>query len=132
MDFKLEVGLAGEITAEVRPEHTAQSLGSGGVAVLATPMLVALMEGAAKDAVQPDLPEGWTTVGTRVDISHLAATPVGMKVTARAELTEVDGRRLVFTVEAQDELEKVGQGLHERFIINTERFESRTRAKAGQ
>ncbi len=131
MEFKLELGLAEEMTAEVRPEHTAESLGSGGVAVLATPMLVALMEGAAKDTVQPGLPAGWTTVGTRVDISHLAATPVGMKVTARAVLKEIEGRRLVFTVEAYDDQEKVGQGSHERFIINTERFESKARAKAG-
>ena len=100
--------------------------------MLATPMLVALLEGAAKDSVQPSLPEGWTTVGTRVDIRHLAATPVGMKVTARAILTEVDRRRLVFTVEAYDEREKVGEGLHERFIINTERFESKARMKSEQ
>ena len=132
MEFKLETGLSGEMTVAVKPEHTAQSLGSGGVAVLATPMLVALIEGAAKDAVQPSLPEGWTTVGTRVNIEHLAATPVGMKVTARARLTEVDGRRLVFAVEAYDEQEKVGQGQHERFIVNSERFESKARAKSGQ
>lgn len=120
------------MTVEVKPEYTAKSLGSGGVDVLATPMLVALMEGAARDAVQASLPTGWTTVGTRVNIEHLAATPVGMKVTARARLTQVEGRRLVFDVEAYDEGEKVGQGQHERFIVISERFESKARAKAGQ
>ena len=132
MEFKLESGLCREMTAVVKQEHTAQSLGSGGVAVLATPMLVALIEGAAKDSVQSSLPDGWTTVGTRVNIEHLAATPVGMKVTARACLTEVDGRRLVFSVEAYDDKEKVGQGQHERFIVSSERFESKAQAKAGQ
>jgi fluoroacetyl-CoA thioesterase len=130
--FDLEVGLTGEMVAEVQPEHTARSLGSGGVDVLATPMLVALMEGAAKDTVQPGLPEGWTTVGTRVDICHLAATPVGMKVSAKATLSEVDGRRLVFTVEAHDDHEKIGEGSHERFIVSTERFENKARSKAGK
>ncbi|HKM39463.1 MAG TPA: thioesterase family protein [bacterium] len=130
MEFALEPGLAHEVTEEVKAAHTAASFGSGGVGVLATPMLVALLEGAAMNAVQPDLPSGWTTVGTRVDISHLAATPVGMKVTGRAELVEVKGRRLVFAVEAHDEQDKVGQGRHERFIVNTERFEGQARAKA--
>ncbi|MGI6129800.1 MAG: thioesterase family protein [bacterium] len=131
VEFNLETGLCKEMTVTVAPEHTAKSLGSGGVEVLSTPMLIALMEGAAQDALQARLPEGWTTVGTRVDIEHLAATPVGMAVTARARLIEVAGRRLVFAVEAHDEQEQVGRGQHERFIVNASRFESKTRAKAG-
>ncbi|MDK2883131.1 MAG: hypothetical protein PWP58_1467 [Bacillota bacterium] len=129
MEFDLKPGLTAELSIVVNSEHTAAHLGSGGVAVLATPMLIAIMEGASRNAVQPHLPEGWTTVGTLVNIRHLAATPVGMRVTARSTLTEVDGRRLVFAVEAYDEKEKVGEGLHERFIVNNERFLSKTHAK---
>ncbi|MGI6605159.1 MAG: thioesterase family protein [Firmicutes bacterium] len=129
MDFNLSPGLSAELTREVTPEYTAAHLGSGGVEVLATPMMIALMEGAARNAVQPSLPEGWTTVGTVVNIRHLAPTPVGMTVTARAKLNEVDGRRLVFAVEVYDEVKKVGEGMHERFIINTERFHSKLEAK---
>lgn len=129
MEFNLKPGLQAEHTIEVRPEHAADHLGSGGVPVLATPMLVAFLERASRDAVQPHLPAGWTTVGTLVNIRHLAATPVGLKVTARSTLTEVDGRRLVFAVEAYDEKEKVSEGVHERFIINAERFLSKVAAK---
>ena len=130
MEFALEPGLSYEVTERVRSEHTAASFGSGGVKVLATPMLVALLEGAAMNAVQTSLPAGWTTVGTKVEISHLAATPVGMQISGQAELVEVEGRRLVFAVEAHDEQEKVGQGRHERFIVNRDRFEQRARTKA--
>ncbi|NMA55295.1 MAG: thioesterase family protein [Firmicutes bacterium] len=130
MQFTLEPGLTKEITEIVKPKHTASSLGSGGVEVLATPMLIALLEGAAMEAVQPHLPAQWTTVGTRVNIGHLAATPVGMQVTARAVLTKIDGRRLVFSVEAHDQQEKVAQGEHERFIVHLERFIQQAQAKA--
>ncbi|BCV23403.1 thioesterase family protein [Gelria sp. Kuro-4] len=129
MEFKLQPGLKAEFTAEVKAEHTAAHLGSGGVPVLATPILIAFLERASREAVQPELPEGWTTVGTLVNIRHLAATPVGLKLTARSTLTEVDGRRLVFAVEAYDDKEKVGEGVHERFIIDTERFLGRVEAK---
>lgn len=129
MEFNLKPGLAAELSTEVKPEHTAAHLGSGGVPVLATPMMIAFMEGAARNAVQPELPEGWTTVGTLVNVRHLAATPVGMRITARATLTEVEGRRLVFAVEVHDEKEKVGEGLHERFIINSDRFVSKVTGK---
>ncbi|WP_176229780.1 thioesterase family protein [Candidatus Hakubella thermalkaliphila] len=100
-------------------------VGSGSVPVFATPMLVALMESAAIDALRDKLPSGQSTVGTKVEIVHTAATPLGMTVTAWAELVEVDGRRLVFTVSAQDEAGPVGEGRHERFTIDLEKFMSR-------
>lgn len=126
---QLKPGIKGELKLKVEFEHTAAKFGSGFVEVLSTPMLVAIMEGAAKNCVQDYLPDGQTTVGTRVDIKHLAATPIGMEATAKAELIEVDGRRLVFKVEAYDEKEKIGEGSHERFIIDVEKFMKKNRAK---
>ncbi len=127
----LEPGLKGEITLVVEEQHTAAAYGSGLVPVLSTPHLVALLESAAKEAVQPYLKEGQSTVGTLVQVRHLAATPVGMQVRACAELLEVDGRRLRFRVEAWDEREKIGEGEHERFIIDWERFMARVAQKRG-
>lgn len=121
----LEKGLRGETKAVVAAGNTAKEVGSGSVAVFATPMLVALMESAAISALRDKLPAGQTTVGTKVEISHTAATPLGMTVTAQAELIEVEGRRLVFTVVAQDEAGLVGEGRHERFIVDMEKFISR-------
>ncbi|WP_176226932.1 thioesterase family protein [Candidatus Hakubella thermalkaliphila] len=121
----LEKGLRGEAKMEVVAGNTASEVGSGSVPVFATPMLVALMESAAIDALRDKLPAGQSTVGTKVEIVHTAATPLGMTVTARAELVEVDGRRLVFTVSAQDEAGPVGEGRHERFTIDLEKFMSR-------
>ncbi|MFZ5817866.1 MAG: thioesterase family protein [Bacillota bacterium] len=126
----LTPGLAGEVTTTVTPESTAAAVGSGGVEVFATPMMVGLMEMAALRAVQPYLAEGETTVGTLVNVKHLAATPLGMKVRAIARLEEVDGRRLRFTVEAFDEREKIGEGSHERFIVQLQKFLDRTAKKA--
>jgi len=126
---KFEPGLVGEATLVVTAEHTAKHLGSGGVEVLATPAMVALMEAAARQAVDARLEQGEMSVGTNLNISHLAATPVGMRVTARAELTAVEGRRLTFKVEAHDEREKIGEGSHTRAIINLERFLARVRQK---
>ncbi|MDD2573098.1 MAG: thioesterase family protein [Bacillota bacterium] len=105
------------------------SFGSGGVKVFATPMMIGLMENAALSAVDLHLPKGYVTVGTRIDVRHLAATPVGMKVYAMAQLTGIDGKRLEFKVEAYDEKEKIGEGSHERYIIDVERFIERTAAK---
>lgn len=127
----LEPGLTGEIRLRVAPEHTAEAVGSGGILVFSTPHLIGLMEGASFRAVAPHLGPGETTVGTVVHVRHLAATPVGMEVVARAELTEVEGRRLVFRVEAFDESEKIGEGSHERFVVQLDRFLARTRAKGG-
>lgn len=126
----LRPGLVGEIELVVRPEDTAAAAGNEGVDVLSTPRLVRLIEETAMAAIQAELPPGGGSVGTRIDMKHLAATPVGMRVRARAVLREVDGRRLVFDVEAHDEVEKVAEGTHERFQINQERFLQRVAAKA--
>ncbi|MGZ3630457.1 MAG: thioesterase family protein [Ktedonobacteraceae bacterium] len=115
-------GLTGEATTTVTHENTAASVGAGGVEVFGTPMMVALMENAAWRAVVHNLEEGDVTVGTVVNVRHLAATPLGQQIRATAELIEIDGRRLVFNVEAYDESRKIGEGQHERFIVNLERF----------
>jgi fluoroacetyl-CoA thioesterase len=118
-------GLTGEASTIVVLENTAASVGAGGVEVFGTPMMIALMENAAWRAVANSLDEGDVTVGTAVNVRHLAATPLGQYVRATAELIEIDGRRLVFKVEAYDERQKIGDGQHERFIVNLERFKQR-------
>jgi fluoroacetyl-CoA thioesterase len=118
----LNVGLIGEATTVVTYENTAASVGAGGVEVFATPMMIALMENAAWRSVADHLEPGYVTVGTLVNVKHLAATPLGQKVRATAELVEIDRRRLVFKVEAYDEQQKIGEGFHERFIVQLERF----------
>ena len=120
--MELELGLKGEATTTVIHENTAAYVGAGGVEVFATPMMIALMENAAWRAVANQLEEGYVTVGTLVNVRHLAATPLGQNVRATAELVEIDRRRLVFKVEAYDEQQKIGDGFHERFIVNLERF----------
>ena len=122
-------GLVGEMETTVSEADTAARWGSGLVPVFGTPALVGLMEGAAVQALVRSLPPGQTSVGGRIDVSHLAPTPVGMRVRARAELLEVDRRRLVFRVEAWDEVEKIGQATHERFVIDEERFVAKAQAK---
>ena len=129
MDYNLKTGLTATIETTVTKEDTAKKFGSGGVNVFATPMMVGLMENAALKAVDPHLPEGYTTVGTRLEINHIAATPVGLRVWAKAVLTKIDGKKLVFNVEAFDQKEKIGDGLHERFIVNLEKFTQRALAK---
>ena len=129
MGFKLNRGLKFKIEKVVTEKDTAMSFGSGGVKVFATPMMIGLMENAALSAVDLHLPKGYVTVGTRIDVRHLAATPVGMKVYAMAKLIGIDGKRLEFKVEAYDEKEKIGEGSHERYIIDVERFIERTAAK---
>ena len=121
----LTLGMTGEATTTVVHENTAAAVGAGGVEVFGTPMMVALMENAAWRTVAPHLDEGYVTVGTAVTIRHLAATPIGQKVRAQAELIQVDGRRLVFKVEAYDERQKIGDGQHERFIVKLDKFLSR-------
>ena len=118
----LAPGLTGEATTTVTHENTAASVGAGGVEVFGTPMMIALMENAAWRAVVDNLDEGDVTVGTVVHVRHLAATPLGQQIRATAELIEIDGRRLVFNVEAYDENRKIGEGQHEQFIVNLERF----------
>ena len=126
---ELAPGLVGEATLVVEETHTARHLGSGGVNVLATPIMVKLMEEAARNAVEPKLESGHLTVGAELHVKHLAPTPMGMRVTARAELLAVDGRMLTFHLEARDEREKVGEGTHVRAIINLERFLARVQTK---
>lgn len=125
----LEPGLVGEASITVTDTMTAAALGSGNVDAFSTPALIALLEAAAIDALKGRLPEGQTSVGTMLNVRHLAATPVGMAVTARATLKEIDGRRLVFDVEAWDAVERIGEGTHERFIVTRARFEERVRNK---
>ena len=127
--MELKIGLMFEISEEVTLNNTASALGSGGIDVYATPAMIALMEKAAMNAVQPALVEGLSTVGTMVNIKHMAATPVGMTVTAKAELIEVSEKRLLFKVEAFDGKDKIGEGTHERFIISVEKFISRVNMK---
>jgi predicted thioesterase len=123
--MELTPGLRGEATTVVSKENTAIAVGSGGIDVFATPAMIALMETAAHDAVAPHLAEGDVSVGTLVHVRHLAATPIGQRVRAAAELVEVDGRRLLFAVEAYDENRKIGEGQHERTVVNLGRFLSR-------
>jgi fluoroacetyl-CoA thioesterase len=130
--MEIEPGLVGEVEIHVQPPDTADALGNRGVHVLATPRLVGLLEEAAIAAVQPRLPAGAGTVGTRIEVKHLAATPVGMRVRARAVLRQVDGRRYVFDVEAHDAWEKIAEGTHERFQINQARFLERVAEKAAR
>lgn len=127
--MELKIGLMFEISEEVTLNNTASALGSGGIDVYATPAMIALMEKAAMNAAQPALAEGLSTVGTMVNIKHMAATPVGMTVTAKAELIEVSEKRLLFKVEAFDGKDKIGEGTHERFIISVEKFISRVNMK---
>jgi predicted thioesterase len=122
-------GLVGEIEIVVQPSDTADALGNRGVHVLATPRLVALLEQAAIRAVESELPPGSGTVGTRIDVRHLAATPVGMRAVIRATLREVDGRRLVFDIEGHDAAERIVEGTHERFQIDQAKFLARITAK---
>ena len=124
-NMALTPGLTGDATTIVVHENTAAAVGAGGVEVFGTPMMIALMENAAWRAVVNSLEEGDVTVGTVVNVRHLAATPLGQQVRATAELIEIDGRRLIFNVEAYDEKRKIGEGQHERFIVNLERFMKR-------
>jgi len=129
MPEELRPGLRGEATTTVDESNLASSYGPAAAPVYGTPAMIALMENAAINAVDHLLPSGSATVGTRLDVRHLAATPPGLEVRARAELSEVDGRRLVFHVEAFDSAEKVGEGTHERFITDLNRLVSRAQAK---
>lgn len=126
----LRNGLIGHAELIVGNEQTAPHVGSGAVPVLATPVLVNLLEAAALDAAERYVPAGQQTVGIRLDIRHFAATPVGMKVRAQAEVIDVDGRMIVFRVWAEDEVELIADGTHERVIITLEKFDARMRAKS--
>ena len=125
----IEAGMKGRAETVVTPDNTAQAAGSGLVPVFATPWMIALMENAAVHTVQARLAPDEGTVGTRLDVTHDAATPIGMRVWAEAEVTAVEGRKLTFAVSAYDEAEKIGGGTHERFIIKTERFLANAQSK---
>ena len=129
--MSLTVGSKGRAEVLVTEANTAAAVGSGLVPVFATPYMVALMENAAVNAVQAGLEAGQGTVGTRLEVTHDAATPVGMKVWAEAELTAVEGKKLTFTVRAFDEAGPIGGGTHERFIITVDRFLAKAEAKKG-
>lgn len=126
----IPLGTQGTARVAVTEETLASHTGSGSVEVFSTPNLVLLMEEAAMDALRPFLEPGETSVGTLVNIRHLAPTPPGMIVTATARLSQVDGRRLVFQVEAGDGIDRVGEGTHERCVVLTERFILRSREKS--
>ena len=125
----LETGIKFTKTETVTGDNTAAKLGSGLLPVYATPAMILLIESAAAESVAPHLDEGCTTVGTKLDVEHLAATPVGMNVSITAELKEVDRRRLVFYIEARDEKELIATAEHERFIVDGEKFQGKANAK---
>lgn len=125
----LEAGLKGQQEIIVTEEVTAKQVGSGTLPVFATPAMISLMENTAYKSVADYLEEGCGTVGTLMNVSHIAATPVGMKVTCETELVKVDGRALTFTVKAYDECGLIGEGTHERFIIVEEKFLAKTNGK---
>ena len=154
--MSISVGAVGTASTVVTPENTAAAVGSGALPVFATPYMIALMENAASTSLLPylaadegtvgthldvahaacnaiadGLEEGQSSVGTKLDVSHDAATPVGMHVTAKAELVEVDRRRLVFRVTAEDDASPIGQGTHERFLIMADKFLAKAEAKKG-
>ena len=125
----VQTGIKGRCEDSVRAENTASHIGSGTAKVLSTPSMIALMEKTCRTSVKPYLEEGQETVGTRVDISHESASPVGMKIWCDSTLVEIDRRRLTFRVEAYDEKGLIGQGTHERFIIDEKRFQEKAQGK---
>jgi predicted thioesterase len=125
----LKPGLKGSADLVVGPEHTAPRVGSGRVPVLATPVMINVIEAAALAAVEHLLPAGHQSLGIHLDVRHFAATPVGMRVTATAELIGVEGRTLSFRVMAEDEREPIGDGTHQRVVVNVARFDARVQRK---
>ena len=125
----MEIGKTYSVSLTVDESKLACSVGSGSVEVYATPMMIALIENCAAACVQDELPEGDTTVGTLINVSQVAATPCGMKVTATATLTAIDGRQLSFHVKAEDECGLIGEGEHQRVIVHTDKFNAKAKAK---
>ena len=125
----MEIGTKFKVSIKVEEKDTAMAYGSGTLAVLATPRMIALMEESAYKCIEKYLDEGQSSVGTYLDVKHLAATPVGMEVYAESEVIEVDGRRVVFSVKAYDEKGIVGEGKHERFVVFSEKFVAKTYQK---
>ena len=127
--MEITVGMKGEVTTCVEREDTAAEVGSGSLLVYATPCMVALMEGAACEAIAAALAEGQTSVGTELNIKHVSATPVGLEVRAEAEVTAVEGRVITFDVKAYDEVGLIGEGTHKRAVINAQKFLEKTYGK---
>ena len=126
---KLTPGLVGHAEIVVGEEHTAPRIGSGMVHVLATPVMINLMEAAALAAAEKLIPAGHQSLGIRLDVRQIAATPVGMRVRATAKIVKVEGRQIDFEVEAHDEKDLIGDGTHQRIVVNVERFDKRVQAK---
>lgn len=127
--MNLELGTKATYSTIVDSNNTAKAMGSGSLEVFATPSMVAIMEKASTIALEPYLENGSTTVGTNMNVAHTSATPVGMKVTAEATVTNVDGREITFNVKAFDEVGLIGEGTHKRFIVYAEKFQSKANAK---
>lgn len=125
----MQTGIAGKQTITVTEDKTAAVLGSGTLPVFATPAMIALMENTASSSVAGELEDGQGTVGTLIDVKHVAATPVGMEVTCETKLVEVDRKRLVFEVKAYDAAGVIGEGTHERFVIDNEKFMAKAESK---
>ena len=125
----ISCGLLGTAELLVAQQHTAPFVGSGRIAVLATPVMINLIEAAALNAVEHLLPAGYQSLGTRLDVSHIAATPVGLRVTATAEVVRVEGRTIIFRAEARDEVEAIGGGTHQRVVVSVARFDERVQRK---
>lgn len=125
----LEAGLTGERELTVTSENTAKAMKSGELDVFATPAMIALMEETAYKSVSSELDTGMGSVGTLMNVKHLAASPVGMRIRCKSELTQVEGRKLVFKVEAYDEVGLIGEGVHERFIVDNQKFKQKADAK---
>ncbi len=126
---RIAPGLTGTAELVVAAEHTAPFVGSGRIAVLATPVMINLIEAAALAAVEHLLPAGHQSLGIHLDVSHTAATPVGLRVTASAEVLRLEGRTITFRVEARDPFEVIGGGTHERIVVSVERFDARVQRK---
>jgi predicted thioesterase len=126
---RIRPALQGEAELVVAEEHTAPRIGSGRVHVLATPVMINLIEAAALAAVEHLLPSGYQSLGTHLDVRHIAATPVGMRVFASAVVERVAGRTISFKVEARDERELIGDGVHERVVVNVAKFDARVQSK---
>jgi predicted thioesterase len=126
---KLHRGLRGEASLVVGEEHTAPRVGSGAVRVLATPVMINLFEAAALAAIESLLPPGHQSLGTVLNVRHIAATPVGMRVVATAVVEKIDGRTVYFALEARDERDLIGDGTHERVVVNVEKFDARVQQK---
>lgn len=125
----LQPGIKGRKSVNVSQANTAKTMGSGTLDVFATPAMIALIEQAAYTSVAPELEPGWGSVGTALNVQHLASTPVGMTVTAETELVEVDRRRLVFSAQVYDDSGLIGKGTHERFLVEDHKFQAKADAK---